>query len=140
MTPLDYNCKICSKPGVAYYDPACEIKFLELWRTALCCQRCYDFRDNYNKLKRSIEKLCVGLINMRKTSSKSKSEVETKIREMLTTITKKLSGICSDFYRVQNIWDFEIVSILMDNPDGCNRAINVMRSTYQNLSQTDRSF
>lgn len=137
MKPIDYLCKICSKPGVSYYDDNCPISDVELWRQAICCKRCYDFRDQYGTAKRQIEKLCVGLINLRQTRSKLAYEAENQIKERLIAATRNLSTMCSNFYRVQNIWTSEVVEILMGRPDGCNRAINAFRAGYEAIGKSE---
>lgn len=136
MTPIDYHCKLCGVGRVAYYDPACPIRLLNAWVSALCCARCYAFRDSYNKTKREIEATCIALINIRQTirDFKLKREASEKIRERLVAQTQRIVAICSDHYHVQNVWDSEIVGILMDKPDGCNKAINTLRAGYQKQS------
>ena len=64
-------------------------------------------------------------------------EFENKIRERLIVLTKKIAAQCSDHYRIQNIWDMEMVFILMDRPDGCNKAINLFHSAYRKKFQGD---
>jgi hypothetical protein len=137
MTPIDYTCKVCHKPGVAYYDPACPIAKIELWQSALCCTHCYNFRNKYVTLKRSIEKYCLMLVNAQQSIRDTKllAEATSRIREKLTALTKKISALCSDYYRVQDIWDMEIVSILLDNPRGCNKAMDAMHSGFRTISK-----
>ena len=119
-------------PGVVYYDPACPIKDIVVWQKAICCKRCYDFKDAYSKTKRAIEKLSVALISLQQMRDEdAKKEAKNEIRERLVKLTKRLATICSDYYRVQNIWDMEVVRIIMDKPDGCNRAVNVFRAGYE---------
>ena len=138
MTPIDYHCKICRRPGVAYYDEACPINNLNAWKSCLCCERCYDFRDAFVKARRSIERLCLSLITARQTvkSSPDLAATEKKIRDVLERKTRFISSLCSRFYQIEDLWGFEMVSILMDEPTGCNRAIDAIRSHY---SQTKRN-
>lgn len=140
MTPLDYRCKICGKPGVAYYDPACPIHKIEAWRACLCCKRCYKFRDRYQTIKSAIERVCISLLNARQVFREPETirDAESKIREWLVILTKKLAQHCSDHYRIQNIWDMEMVHILMEKPEGCNKAVNAFRSGYQSQSAQTR--
>lgn len=135
MTPLDYHCKICGKPGVAYYDPARPVNNLEAWQSALCCNRCHTFRNHYQKAKNSVEKLCVGLIHSRNISDASlKNEVENRIRQAMMAITRRLAALCSDYYCVVNIWEQEFVNLLMAKPEGCNKAVNAYRIGVEKIS------
>ncbi len=139
MTPLDYHCKICSKPGIAYYDPECPISNLETWRRALCCSKCYDFRDGYMKGKRAIEALCVTLIAARQVKDKKvRQDAESEIRDRLVRVTKDIVTICSDFYRIQNVWDMEMVDVFMNKPRGCNRSLDTFKSLYAAQSRKQR--
>lgn len=140
LTPIDYRCKICRKAGVVYYDTACPIKMLESWTNALCCDRCYKFRDSYITAKRTIEKSCIALINTRHSvkDQNTRKETESKIREKLSSLTQRIARLCSDYYQVQNIWDSEMVSILIDNPAGCNKAMDSFHSSIRKISFTPK--
>lgn len=135
MTPLDYHCKMCGKGGVVYYQENVGIKDIEAWRNHICCKRCYAFHDSYHATKRAIEKLCISLIAVRQMRDGEAIEEACKeIRERLTKLTQRIDTLCSDYYRVQNIWKMEMVLILMDKPDGCNKVVNTFRVGYERQS------
>lgn len=136
MTPLDYHCKICGKPGVAYYDPNCPITMLESWRKALCCDRCYKFRDGYITAKRAVEKQCIQIISTRQIRDDNvKKEALNKLRDRLIQLTRRIVSLCSDYYHVQNVWNMQMVMVLMEKPEGCNKALDAFHAGYRQVAK-----
>lgn len=140
IQPTDYLCKICKAPRVAYYDDSCPIKELEVWKRALTCDRCYTFRNDFLRAKEAILKLCYTLNNFRESSSfneekkKALREAESKIREMITRLTKKLASLASDYYIIQNTWDVDFVNQIMERPMHSLRTIDAYHSGIRNLA------
>jgi hypothetical protein len=134
---LDYNCKICGKPGTAHYDPGCPIKTLESWRTALCCDRCYNFRGDYSRLKRAAELLCVSFFSFMAAArdQETRREAEARTRQQLHRLTHKIADVCSEFYLVEKQWSDDFVDTLMDKPRASGIAIAFYRRGIENLSQ-----
>lgn len=124
LTPLDYHCKICRKPGVAYYDKTCPITYLESWRGALCCNRCGAFHDHYSRSKESITQACVLLMQARASCAGEVLRVaEAKLRDRLTKATQRAAKLVCDFYNVTLVWGEDIVDGMMERPHGVKRAL-----------------
>jgi hypothetical protein len=141
MTPIDYHCKICGKPGVAYYNPECPIKDLNLWRDQICCDRCYTFRDAFSRCREAAGKLCYLLTVFRAKSNtadgkKALSDVEPVIRQKLTPITQKIARICCNYHKVTNVWDVDFVNQLMEKPNASNRTIDAYSSGIRKIATT----
>lgn len=136
MNPIDYHCKICGKPGVAYYDPDCPIGDLELHRAALCCDRCYNFRDTYMTHKRAAIKVCTDLIAARTTGSQAvQQQANQKVREVLYKLTKRIAALTCDHYRIQNVWEEDFVRDLMAKPENVSQLINAYHQGIMKLSR-----
>jgi len=126
MQPTDYHCKICKAGRVAYYDDACPIKQLDVWKKALTCDRCYKFRNDFLRAKENIINLCYLLKN-------SKPDV-AKIRENVTKVTQLITKLCSDYYRIQNTWDIDFVHQIMQRPMHSLRVIDAYHAGIKKLA------
>src|SRR5690349_12090700 len=119
MTTVAYRCKMCGREGQARLEcGAEELKVLgfnlEVWRSMLTCDRCYDFRDQYKRLIDRIFRLCTAwqfLSTSKRESSRS------KMKEKLSDVTKRLVRLIAEHFRQQNVWDEQIVDGLMSEPD-----------------------
>ena len=141
MQPIDYHCKICGTGRVAYFDDSCPINKLETWKKVLTCPRCYTFRDSYTRAKNSIIDVCYALNNFRESSRHSEEkrsalrQVESKIKDRIIAHTRRISSLCSDYYRIQNTWDIDFVYQILERPMHSLRTIDAYHAGIRKLSR-----
>ena len=141
MTSTDYTCKICGTNRVAYYDESCPINQIEAWKSALTCDRCYAFRDSYIRSKNAIIGVCYLLNNFRESAryseekKKALRDAEIKIRERITTHTRRVASLLSDYYRIENTWDIDFVFQIMEKPMHSLKTIDAYHAGVKRLAK-----
>lgn len=112
---IEYTCPCCGKPGTAEYDPE-YVREIGKWKPMLHCDRCADFRSELSRLRESAKRVCMIILT---TGEISKS------RDKLTEITKKISNVVCNQWRVTNVWEPDFVNQLVDQPRQSDTIINL---------------
>lgn len=117
---IAYECKYCSRPGVITIDDPDAMFQIPKWKHLLCCNCCGDYMERKRFAIERIGSAAALLQITRATMSASSSQAtEGKIREKLVSLTKFLATTVCDYYKKTNIWDVELVNMIMDRPDMC---------------------
>lgn len=123
-----YKCKMCGHEGVVIpetleqgkdMDAAFEVfpDLVKKWSKMLTCNRCADYLSDRRDSLRKIRRACELLIASRMTKKGPKlMEMETKIRDGFTSLTKRFATITCYYFHKTNVWDVEFVNMLMDKP------------------------
>lgn len=117
MKTVEYKCKFCGVVGTAEYDDTVELGNLEFWKSLLACNWCSDYHSGRLKLFRRITEICVSVNQARLGRFKDLSEIDKESQEMLKINTQKLARLVSGHFRIQNIWQEDFVSILLERPE-----------------------
>ena len=114
----DYVCRFCAKPGsVVYGDSPTEMLAADAWFRMLCCDRCGDFRIAMREVKRKMQHVVIQIINAPRRGSPEHSKLMASAGEYVSELTKKITTLVCDFYRVQNIWDRDFAAQIMEKPN-----------------------
>lgn len=139
-----YKCKMCGREGVVIpetldqgkdMDSAFEVfpDLVNKWSKMLTCNRCADYLSDRRDSLRKIRRACELLVASRMIKKGPKlMEMETRIRDGLTALTKRFAAITCHYFNKSNVWDVEFVNMLMDKP---KEAMNVA-SHYTRLIAT----
>lgn len=122
----DYVCRFCAKPGsVVYGDTPVELEAANRWFKFPCCDRCGNFRMAIRELKKKIQHVAIQIINAPRRGSPEHSKLMASAGEYVSQLTKKITTLVCDFYRVQNIWDRDFADQIMEKPDKSDVIIKV---------------
>lgn len=112
-----YNCKICSRPGVAKAALDCPQSQIDIFARGLCCNPCHDAREQRMKAEDRIFKACHFLI----VASQFKPEQQTKIRSNCRrALDEAVPNFCRAVclgYRIEPVMDANLVNDFYGKPD-----------------------
>ncbi len=122
---IAYECKFCQKGGVITIDDPDAMFQIPKWKHLLACNRCADYSAKKRIVIERIGTAASFLQLARATMTASNSHAaEAKLREKLVSLTKSLSTLVCDYYHKTNVWDVEMVNMVMDRPDMCFNICN----------------
>jgi hypothetical protein len=127
---VKYTCKFCKKTGQVDVEDIPGITLqVEKWRSALCCNRCADYKTSTRGIISQVSKTCRGIEWAPQGKRAEKSE---KAKSLLIPLTKRFCTIvCAHFYQ-PNQWDIEIVNLLTERPE---KSADILSKFIHNMQQ-----
>lgn len=113
---IKYTCKFCGTPGKIDCDVPVEFN-ISKWIPILACNRCADFMVKKRSYIDPIRKAGFRLNSARIGKSKKLTEIEKEIEESFTNLTKPFCACVNKHYGLSNVWDTDLVAILMERPE-----------------------
>src|SRR5574343_33803 len=110
------TCKFCNRAGSALIDDACPVSDRQAWVKFYACDRCADFRAAVAKSRDAIDAVCAVWAMARVTGQRAEQNARTTVDTGLTELTQRLSTLVGRHYRMQAIWDRDLVEMLMERP------------------------
>lgn len=136
---LNTNCKFCDKPvWVECDDGGLSILNPEVWLPKIACNRCAEYKVNLRRAESSVYSTCQLLRGCRQNMSGSaRIELESKVREKLDTLTKRISTVVCDYFRVVNQWERDFTDNIFENPMKAGTVIGVYIRTIRSFGQPE---
>lgn len=113
MKTFRYKCKFCGKPGTVDGDEKglAFIGDVNKWLGMIACRRCATFIEQKRKVTDALARIC------RDIEVKRPAKLESKHREDLERLTKRLCGLSCTQYGLMNVWDNNLPELMFKNPD-----------------------
>jgi hypothetical protein len=133
----EYTCKFCQKPGfVITGDAPMELEAGKRWYPMLCCNRCGDFRISLRKARHALMNIARQLA----TAAPAKiGELRAAKTDAIESITKRISTLACDYYRVQNVWCADFVDQILEKPDKADIIVKVYVNGISKISKEGRT-
>jgi hypothetical protein len=130
--PLAYKCRLCHGDFTTYYDPAgAGFLNLDMWRGALACDRCFDYRAAFLKQVRRVTRICWSLMEIRKGSDGDKKNAAAMgCYDSIEATVKELASVFGNYFHRPAITDMGVVEAIYNSPTNAVACIVAWRSTF----------
>lgn len=132
MIDIEASCKICHKPVFLKADPDCEQNWLNVFLSCVCCDRCFDLREDRNRVTGKLQAICQWLlaIDATRLEPAAKKLKRDKARERLTYWTRQYAEWFSRFHGVPShvIWSDDFAQLILEKPEKVDQVLGQYRS------------
>lgn len=109
----------CDDEGLKMFHP-------DQWLPKIACERCATYKENFRKTENRIVAVCQLLRGCRLNMNGPKRlELESRFREKLDDLTKRLCGFVCNYFRVTNVWDDAVPQMIFEKPESASVYIGV---------------
>jgi hypothetical protein len=137
-TVIEYNCKICRKPGKVELAPdqVCDSRWLEIFKKMLVCNPCHDLREKFRTAEEQIMRTCSMLNRMALThpQKEEREAIISKCRIALISSTRRYADAMKVYRRLgETVWSLDLVEQLIEKPGHAFAVLKAYRDDLKNI-------
>lgn len=131
MKFVEHPCRICGKPALAKWDDDADPEAVDRWLPALAHNRCADLTRERNDAEEHIVRLCFIFV---RADDKTRDRLKEKLPQALEAATRRYAkAIAAQMNLETYVWSYDMVRLLMDEPEKCGRILRNYRRQLHEL-------